>query len=279
MRLHVNSEGFKAGTRFEGDAQRRFAGKKPHADRAAAALAPRHPALIEGRSIFPSTVKGAAEVPRVFVSGHNNVKLGAVVAKGAWRGMPIYHLTLEERATCPRSCAVWSECFGNAMHLARRHRLDRALLVKMSWEIVALGKAHPQGFVIRLHTLGDFATLRYAAWWSVYLRWCPQLHIMGFTAQPDGSPQVAVIERMNARHPDRCAIRFSRAVPTGQGFEATTIWRQPQGDWVPEGIICPAQTGKTACCATCGLCWAPAAFKETIVFIGHGKRAARGPRI
>ena len=76
---------------------------------------------------------------------------------------------------------------------------------------------------------------------------------------------------LGALHPDRWMMRFSVAADDNpQPMQATTIWRQPEGSNVPEGLICPAQTHKTAACATCGLCWSPGATGKRIVFIGHG---------
>lgn len=91
----------------------RLARFKPvHNDPAdAVGLKPGHPALHEGRTIFPKSVIAAAESPRLLVSGKNNPKMGEVIVKGSRAGWPIYHLTLEERATCPRTCAQWADCF------------------------------------------------------------------------------------------------------------------------------------------------------------------------
>src|SRR5690606_6120577 len=66
------------------------------------------PAFKYGRSIFPSRVYDPDEVARVLKSGHQSRKIGAFVAKGPRRGWPIYTLTLEERATCPRNCREWA---------------------------------------------------------------------------------------------------------------------------------------------------------------------------
>lgn len=258
--------------RDEGGRDRRFVSVKPHAMRDQAALAASHPAAREGRSIFPTTVIHPDEAPRLLVGGQNSSKLGRHVRKGPWRGMPIFLLTLEERATCPRSCHLWLECFGNAMPLARRHRHGRDLEMILGAELACLAERYPRGFVVRLHNLGDFYSVRYAARWAVWLSFIPELRVFGYTAHPDGSPIAQIVERMNGRWPERCAIRFSRATPSGQGMEATTIWRQPEGPRVPEGIVCPAQTGATDCCGTCGLCWAQAAAPHPIVFIGHGMR-------
>lgn len=56
-------------------------------------------ALSEHRTIFPYRVKTVTEVKRVLQSVANNSKLGngvPVVAKGKWRGMAAFSLTLEE---------------------------------------------------------------------------------------------------------------------------------------------------------------------------------------
>lgn len=65
----------------------------------------RRPAIVAGRSIFHAKgVRSVAESGNVLVSGHSNVKIGRDVRKGWARGYWIYTLTLEERATCPRTC-------------------------------------------------------------------------------------------------------------------------------------------------------------------------------
>lgn len=256
--------------------QRRFAASKPHGDRAAAALPANHPALREARTVFRAAVVPPGLSPRLLVSGHNNPKLGTRIAKGPWAGLPIFHLTLEERATCPRSCHLWRECFGNAMPMARRHAHGPALERRLRAELRALAREHPRGFAVRLHTLGDFYSLRYAARWAAWLRTLPGLRVFGFTAHPHDSPIGRLITRMNARWPDRCAIRTSVPAPTGAPMEATTLWGTAPP---PEGaLICPAQTGRTDCCATCGLCWHPAMATTPIAFLGHGKRAGRRDR-
>ena len=274
QRKHENSPGFRMGQRLEGDTLRRFLHVPRFLPRDSVALDPRMPAVRFGRTLYPRTVVHADASPRLLVSGQNQSKIGKRVVKGPWRGMPIYTLTLEERATCPRSCALWAECYGNDMHLARRHRHGRDLEVLLGAELAALADQHPDGFAVRLHVLGDFYSVRYAARWAVWLRWLPQLHLFGFTAWPDTSPIGRMVERMNALHPERCGMRFSRPAPTGQGWEAVTIWREvaPGTTHVDEGLLCPQQHGRTATCGTCALCWSPAAAGTPIVFLGHGRK-------
>ena len=79
-----------------------------------------HPAARAGRSIFPSRVFDPDELPALLKSGHNSRKIGRQVTKGPCKGQPIYTLTLEERASCPRSCREWLGCYGNNMQAAER---------------------------------------------------------------------------------------------------------------------------------------------------------------
>jgi hypothetical protein len=78
------------------------------------------PAYRSGRSIFPSRVFDPDEVQRVLKDGHQSRKIGKFVTKGPRRGWPLFTLTLEERATCPRSCKAWAFCYGNNMQAAER---------------------------------------------------------------------------------------------------------------------------------------------------------------
>jgi hypothetical protein len=82
-----------------------------------------HPALTEGRTLYPSTVREPrrdAADQWALKSGENSAKIGGLILKGRWHGFPIYTLTLEERATRPRDCRHWRSCFGNGTHLADR---------------------------------------------------------------------------------------------------------------------------------------------------------------
>lgn len=239
-----------------------------------AALPSRHAAVTGSRTLFPSTVVDAEESPRLLVSGHNSPKIGKRIIKGAWRGMTVWTLTLEERATCPRSCGVWRECMGNGMPFARRHRVSAGFFDLLAVEIDFKAERYPDGFVVRLHVLGDFLSLEYVAFWARMMQDVRPLHVYGYTAHGRETPIGDAIARLNARYRDRWAIRFSvepdEACMVDLPMQATTIWRTPEGWVVPEGIVCPMQLGATDCCGTCGLCWAPAAEMKCIVFIGHG---------
>jgi hypothetical protein len=146
-----------------------------------------HPAYRTGRSIFPSRVFDPDEVQRVLKDGHQSRKIGKFVTKGKMRGFPIFTLTLEERATCPRTCLAWGECYGNAMHAAERIVAGPALETALWDELAALQQLHPGGFLVRLHVLGDFYSLDYAQLWHEALEAYPALHIFGYTARPPQS--------------------------------------------------------------------------------------------
>lgn len=236
--------------------------------RASVVLAPDHPAIVERRPLFPGTVVGAGDSPRLLVSGENQRKLGAKVMKGRWKGMPIYALTLPERETCPKSCQQWLTCYGNNMPFARRHRLDDAMMDRLRIELDLLAKRHPSGFVVRVHVLGDFGApeneplaLCYVDLWTRALRDTPQLRVFGFTAHDPDEEIGSAILGMNLEFPDRCRIRFSGTVDD-EGFGSIVIPSRADS----KHILCPVQTDKTDCCGTCGLCWTT---PRTIEFERH----------
>jgi len=67
------------------------------------------PADVKAQSRFHGRVEAPGRMG-VLKPGWQQRKIGGEVLKGAWKGMPIYTLTLEERATCPRSCKQWLNC-------------------------------------------------------------------------------------------------------------------------------------------------------------------------
>ena len=232
------------------------------------------PAVKEGRTRFPTRVFASAERPRLLIPGINNRKTGARVIKGDWAGMPIYTLTLEERKTCPTHCPIYAGCYGNSSHFAPRVANDATFIYLLDAEVNKLAMRHPHGYVVRLHILGDFYSKFYSHEWARMLRDVPQLHIFGYTARtPEDDPEIwSGIAAMN-RFNDRCFVRRSSAKPRPGG--ASVIDWIPETSRTPEGIVCPAQTSKTACCGTCGLCWSKSAREETILFIKHGPRRHR----
>lgn len=222
-------------------------------------LAENHPAIKHSRTIYPSTLRDAHEVKNVLKSGENQRKLGKRVTKGWWKGFPIYALTLEERRTCPRSCEVFNVCYGNNMHLAQRMRAGKALEVALWAELGALNAAHPKGFVVRLHVLGDFYSVAYVKFWEQALDAFPALHCFGYTAWPLDVPIGRAVAELARDRWDRWAFRFSGLHGPLYG---SVVVDHDDGRY----LVCPAQTEKTECCGTCGFCWQS---NKTIAFLKH----------
>jgi hypothetical protein len=221
-----------------------------------------HPAVVEGRSRFKKSANANRGTGKVLISGINQRKIGAKVQKGAWKGFPIYTLTLEERKTCPRSCTVWASCYGNNMPWSIRHPADETLIDKLSVELQALQDRYPQGFVIRLHILGDFFSVAYVQKWRSWLDQFPALNVFGYTARRGTDPIGAALRDLILEQWDRFAIRSS-----GSGlFMIPAAAVVKNVDEVKDGILCPAQTDKTACCATCAFCWSS---PKAVVFLQH----------
>ncbi|MGO1079934.1 GP88 family protein [Inquilinus sp. CA228] len=245
---------------------RRFA--EPHRREAGQVNAMRadDPAAVEGRTRYRATVVWPGLAQRILKSGWNSKKIGARVTKGEWSGMPIYTLTLEERATCPRSCTHWLDCFGNKMHWAERLMHGPALERRLGAELKALQAQHPGGYVVRLHVLGDFYSVAYVRRWLSWLRRFPALRVFGYTAWRPSTPIGALVAAARDRMWDRVAIRTSDSGGDANTYSAYSA--QAARHWTAGGraIICPQQQNKTECCGTCSLCWAT---RRPIVFLAH----------
>ena len=243
-------------------AKRRFEDHKPAGK--PMTLAPTHNAIVKGTTLFPSRIQTPIELVSLFKSGVNSRKIGSHVTKGKWKGMPIYTLTLEERATCPTVCEHWFDCFGNKMHWSTRWKAGPELEKLIPEQISMLAKKHPKGFVVRLHVLGDFYSTRYVSIWHNLIAEYPQLHIFGYTRwRPKSDAKGEWIAALNNIFADRFAIRFSEA---GGEMGTVTLKDVTLRGKVPEGIVCPAQTGDADCCGSCGLCWNTT---KPIVFLNH----------
>lgn len=222
-----------------------------------------NPAFSEARTIFPHSVVDVAGLNNVLVSGVNSKKIGGMITKGPARGFPIYTLTLEERATCPTSCRHWRSCYGNNMHLAKRVRHDAAFEARLEAELAILQSRHPGGFAVRLHVLGDFYSVEYVDLWRHFLLRYRSLFVFGFTARWQRSDPIAVaLLMLVTTQRERFAIRFSNA-PVD---EDSTVSIEHPVQKPADATICPAQTGKTESCGTCGLCWHS---RRRIAFLQH----------
>jgi hypothetical protein len=200
----------------------------------------------------------------VFKRGEFSAKIGGVVLKGHWRGLPIYTLTLEERATCPRSCAHWLNCYGNNSPYALRLKAGAELESRVVGEMTDLCALHPEGVAVRLHNLGDFYSIAYVRLWRTLIERHPRLHVFGFTARTDTAGDAIAIElaALVADHWPRFAIRASN----GTGMQRATVSIRSAAEKPADAIICPQQQNKTESCSTCALCWQS---ERRIAFLEH----------
>jgi hypothetical protein len=221
-------------------------------------LTPSHDAVKNGRTMFRHQV--VEPDANVLKPGNYQRKLGGIVEKGKWKGMPIFSLTLEERATCPTTCVVYSSCYGNSMPRSKRYKHGELLYARLYNQLEELNATYPRGFVVRLHILGDFFDKTYVEFWRLALREYRALRIFGYTAWKVRTPIGSAIWRVRHAHPNRFMIRVSGTV---EGFRSNVIDRpEDAGD----AIICPVETGKTRSCASCALCWST---KKPIAFLRH----------
>ena len=246
-------------------------------------------AILSGVSVYHANVKsvsdGMAKSERV-IKKSTNAKLGKRVTRGKYKGMPIFTVTLEERATCPRSCVHWSDCYGNNMPFATRYNSGTDLESAIEIELEELQKKHPRGFLVRLHVLGDFYSVAYVAKWAKWLGMFPALHVYGYTAnQPDAiepTERAIALAVLTIRNETagRFAVRFSGSF--NDDFSALSADNPAALDLVDQkrAFVCPTQITRenprqlakkgeetiAASCGDCGLCWAS---KKPVVFLTH----------
>lgn len=226
-------------------------------------LAQAHIAPRLGVSLYRDGRLGFASSQRVLTSAHNNRKIGAIIQKGKWKGYPVFTLTLEERATCPRSCLHWLDCYGNKMNWPTRWANDSDLIPAIADNLKHLSSEF-SNFVVRLHVLGDFYSVAYVEQWKRWLKEFAGLHVYGYTAWPESTEIGGAVARLSATSWERFAVRTSNS---GERMRSTrSIYSATASGIVDAAIVCPAQTGKTECCATCALCWQT---QRPIAFLVH----------
>jgi len=245
-------------------------------------------AVMAGKSVYSNRVKsvsdGMAKTERV-IKKSTNIKLGKKVTRGKLKGFPIYTVTLQERATCPSSCIHWHDCYGNNMMFAIRYNADDQLLAMMESELKELQAKHSNGFLVRLHVLGDFYSVDYVAQWAKWLGMFPALHVYGYTAnQYDAidSKERAIGEALLSLRLAcgiRFAVRFSGSYNDNFAALSQDDQRSDQLIADKKAFLCPTQiskeTGKLAKkdeetlvpdCGACGLCWQAS---KPVVFLTH----------
>ena len=225
-----------------------------------------HPAIMQGRTIFPGTVRPARSSDRwALKRGEHQRKIGGVILKGRWKGFPVFTLTLEERATCPRSCVHWRSCMGNRMNWSDRVEAGTDLEWRLAREVALLDIDHTRGFVVRLHVLGDFPSVRYVELWRRLLARHPSLNIYGYSARWDvkNDPIAAALASLAA---DVGWRRFAMRLSDAPSEKRSTVSIEHPYQAPRDAIVCPEQVGKTESCSTCALCWQS---ERRIAFIQH----------
>lgn len=219
------------------------------------------PQLVSTR--YQKSIK-SAHGKTVLKPARNNKKLGnGVVKKGRWKGMPLYSITLIERETCPSDCLHWEDCYGNNMPFAHRFAVNLDYYDSVEKELKALSIKHPQGFVVRLHILGDFPNKEYIRFWEQMLYLNPLLNIYGYTAHNPYLQLGSLIHVLLNSYQSRCVIRFSLPCPYNEEIDTSYASIDDLGK---DSFTCPEQTEKTESCLTCAACWEST---KTVHFLSH----------
>lgn len=224
---------------------------------------PDHPAIVSGHTTYPSRVRSIPEYDGTVLKPFaDNGKLGngtSIITKGKWKGLHGFYLTLEERATCPKSCHHWNDCYGNNMPFAIRFQPSKEFTIRLWNEVANLSLKHRDGIVIRLHVLGDFYSVEYVRLWEDLLKRFPNVRVFGFTARKGKDPISKEIQRVRQAYYYRFKIRQSMPEYVEDSYAAISV---PGGN----SITCPVQTGKAKSCATCSLCWE---LERPVHFLTH----------
>lgn len=205
---------------------------------------------------------------KILKDGALNTKIGGDVMVGGLRGARIFTLSLEERATCPKSCTHWLTCYGNQMQWARRWKHGQAFEHALEAEVRA-NCATYRIVLVRLHVLGDFYSLGYLRLWTSLLEDLPNLHIFGFTAHGPDTKIGRSIARSRLLFGQRFSIRHSGLC---QSYGSFTVDFPTEQNQIGDAIVCPEQRSANGDirdgihCGNCGLCWS---VNNPIVFIQH----------
>jgi len=218
-------------------------------------------------TMYPKARRSIADIKTGVLKISRNAKIAdkgglPVVKKGQFKGYVIFTLTLEERATCPRDCYHWDDCYGNNMAFAHRIEHGQALEDKLEEELAELCATY-RGVIVRLHVLGDFYSTEYVNRWAWWLSDYDNLAVWGYTGRTKDSEIGQRIEITRQRFGARFSVRFSNDLD--YDFSANSTERQQPV--AGKSFVCPEQTGAASNCANCALCWS--APDRQVLFITH----------
>tara|TARA_R110000823_G_scaffold128694_1_gene256457 strand:- start:337 stop:852 length:516 start_codon:yes stop_codon:yes gene_type:complete len=168
---------------------------------------------------------------------------------------------------------------------ATRYKADDSLVEQIEKDLAFYQAKYPNGFLVRLHVLGDFYSVAYVAQWAKWLGMFPALHVYGYTAnQPDAidSQERAIGEALLSLRIAcgiRFAVRFSGSFTDSFAALSNDDKRSEALLANKQAFLCPTQisreTGKlakkgeetlTPDCGACGLCWQAS---KPVVFLTH----------
>lgn len=228
-------------------------------------------------TIFPKAVKDAPVQPTrstglfVLKPAASNAKLGNgrnVFTKGRYVGMPLFALTLEERATCPSTCDRWRDCYANAMPFATRYTVNAQLFQALRADVKLLAGKHPRGFCVRLHVAGDYPSVLYVELWRELLTRHAELHIFSYTHREPGTPVGDAVTLLVQDFPERVSVLRSNG-QAGDPLPLAIVVDKHSSQPAPgTQVICPEQTGRAASCLDCGLC---TLGRIGVSFLNHGR--------
>ena len=217
-------------------------------------------------TMFPNARRTAEDCTTGVLKVSRNKKISKdklpMIRKGEFKGYVIFTLTLEERATCPRYCFHWDDCYGNNMAFAHRFNAGQALENSIEREIAEHCSIY-KGVIVRLHVLGDFYSVPYVELWQSLLARPSNLAVWGFTGYRPTDPIGLSLAKVRQQFGTRFSVRFSNAPDEIFSANSTEVAEEESG----KSAVCPEQTGKTESCATCTFCWS--AQTRQVLFLTH----------
>ncbi len=230
-------------------------------------------AIKRGRTLFKNKVKPPPLDGSILKPARYNKKLGNgndIISKGKWKGYALYYLTLEERATCPKTCHFYEACYGNHVPFGTRFKNNANLIKSIESSLKLLNTKHTN-FVVRLHVLGDFYSASYVNFWRQQLVKYKGLHLFGYTAHLKGKIHEE-IHKLNKDYKSRVCIRFStdnsNYVTNSLGNSRSKLLAVDEEFNKRDSFICPESTGKVDSCLDCGLCFNQS-IKKPVKFLTH----------
>ena len=178
------------------------------------------------------------------------------MTKGKHKATNIY-IDTRGRATCPRSCGHWEDCYGNNMPFAHRLTAGQGLTKKIYADLTAIQKKHKQ-FLVRLHVLGDFYSVDYVEFWAMCLKKFPGLAIWGYAHWHPGTDIGDAIGRLRGKSGAGLQLD-SQTCPKMLCLQ--TLRRLQQ-----RVLLVLNRQAKAKSCADCALCWT---MNKPVKFLTH----------